>query len=311
LKLHQLRYVAEIARQGLSFSAAAQALHTSQPGISKQIQLLESELGVDLFVRSGNRIAEMTEPGRRIAEIAAAILRETESIKSAAREFTAGGAGRLDIAATFTLARYVLPGLFSRFAARYPDVGLNLLQGSSDQVCRMAESGEADIALTARPAREFPDLLLIDYCELPRVLIVPRGHPLARTKRVTLKAIASNPLITLDIGSQGQARMHEVLRASGLGIRNALSLGNVDVVKAFVEAGLGIAIVPQLAFDPARDRRLRALDVGHLFEPHRGCLAIRRNHYLPGFAYDFIETLAPGLDRKRIQEALRASAAGS
>jgi LysR family cys regulon transcriptional activator len=303
MKLHQLRYLCEIARQDLSFSKAAAALHTSQPGISKQIRLLEEELGIDLFIRSGNRIVEVAEPGRRILDIATVILRESENLKAAAKEFMAGDSGRLNVAATFTLARYVLPKVLQRFTARHPKVELKLLQGSSDQVCKLAASGECDIALTTRPAEAFPELLLLEYCALPRALIVPRGHPLIRMKRITLKAISSQPLITLDFGSHGQAKMRERFVASGLEPNIVFSGANVDVVKAFVEAGLGIAVLPRLCFEPERDPGLRALDVDHLFESHRGCLAIRKSRYLRSFAFDFIQMLAPSIDRRTIEKA--------
>jgi LysR family transcriptional regulator, cys regulon transcriptional activator len=311
MKLHQLRYLCEIARRGLSFSSAAAALHTSQPGISKQIRLLEEELGVDLFIRSGNRIVEMTEPGRRIAGIATVILRELDDVRSAAREFTEGDAGRLNIATTFTFARYILPGVFRRFVSRYPKVEVNLLQGSPVHVSRLAAAGEADVAVTTRPAEDFPDLLFLEYRKLPRVLVVPRAHPLAREQRLTLKAISSYPLITLDVSSHGQSQMREVFARSGLAPHVVFSGVDVDVVKAFVEAGLGIAILPRVTFEPGREPKLRALDVSHLFESHAGCLALRKNHYLRGFVYDFIQMLAPGMGRRtvqRAQDAVRAAA---
>ena len=311
MKLHQLRYLCEIARQGLSFSGAAAALHTSQPGISKQIRLLEEELGVDLFIRSGNRILEMTEPARRIVAIASLVFRELDDIKAVASEFREGGSGRLNLAATFTFARYILPGALRSFVARHPRVDVSLLQGSPAEVSRLASSGAADIALTTRPAEDFPDLLFLEYCKLPRVLVAPAGHPLLREKRVSLKAISRHPLITLDIGSHGQLRMRDLFARSGLEPNIVFAGVDVDVIKAFVEAGLGIAVLPQLAFDSRRDSKLRALDVGHLFDAHVGCLAIRKNHYLRGYAYDFIETLASNIDRRAVEKALVAARAAA
>lgn len=304
MKLHQLRYLCEIARQGLSFSSAASALHTSQPGISKQIRLLEEELGVDLFIRNGNRIVEMTEPARRIVAIANLVLRQLEDVKAVAREFKEGDTGRLNLAATFTFARYILPDALRRFVARYPRVELNLLQGSPAEVSRLASSGEADIALTTRPVEAYPELLFLEYRKLPRVLVTSRGHPLLREKRLTLKSVSVYPLITLDIGSHGQRQMRELFARSGLEPNIVFAGVDVDVVKAFVEAGLGIAVLPRLAFEPGRDSKLRALDVGHIFEPHVGCLAIRKNHYLRGYAFDFIEMLTANIDRRAVEKAL-------
>jgi LysR family cys regulon transcriptional activator len=312
VKLHQLRYLCEIARQGLSFSGAAAALHTSQPGISKQIRLLEEELGIDLFIRNGNRILEMTEPARRIVAIATLVFRELDDIRSVASEFREGSTGRLTLAATFTFARYILPDALRRFLARHPKVDVSLLQGSPAEVSRLASSGAADIALTTRPAEAFPDLLFLEYRALPRVLVVPRGHPLLREKRITLGNISRHPLITLDAGSHGQLRMRELFARGGLEPNIVFAGVDVDVVKGFVEAGLGIAVLPGLAFDAGRDSKLRALDVGHLFEAHAGCLAIRKNHYLRGYAFDFIEILTASIDRRAVEKALvtaRAAAA--
>ena len=303
MKLHQLRYLCEIVKRDLSFSSAAEALHTSQPGISKQMRLLEQELGVDLFIRSGNRIVDLTEPGRRVAEIANVILRHTESIKAAAQEFVEGGVGQLSVGATFTLARYALAPVLQRFITRYPRVELKLLHGTSDHVCRLAASGEADLALTTRPAAAFPDLVMLEYARLPRALFVPGDHPLLTIERLTLEQISAYPLVTLDAGSHGQARMREVFVSHGLHPNILLSGANIDVVKAFVEAGLGIAILPRLAFDAQRDVSLGVLDVDHLFEPHRASIAVRRNTYLRSYAYDFIQMLAPALDRRAIESA--------
>jgi LysR family cys regulon transcriptional activator len=307
VKLHQLRYLCEIARRNLSFSGAAAALHTSQPGISKQMRLLEQELGVDLFIRRGNRIIELTEPGRRIVDIAMVVLRQTDNIKGAASEFMEGENGQLNVAATFTLARYVLPGVFQRFVAKYSKVELKLLHGSSDQVCRLVASGEADVGLMTQPAAAFPDLLMLEYCPLPRALIVPRKHPLATGKAISLKGISAYPLITLDAGSHGQAQMRKLFMGNGIEPNIVFSGANVDIVKAFVEVGLGIAILPRLSFNSARDPDLRALNVDHLFEPHHASLAIRKNHYLRGFVYEFMHMVAPKIDRRTVEKALLSS----
>ena len=307
MKLHQLRYLCEIAKRDLSFSDAAESLHTSQPGVSKQVRLLERELGVDLFVRSGHRILDLTEPGRRIVDIARVILLQAESIKAAAHEFLEGATGRLRVAATYTLARYVMPNALRLFIARYPKVELALLHGSSDHICKLVVSGEADIALLTQPAGVFPDLIMLDCQALPRALFVPHGHPLTAARAISLKLISAYPLVTLDAGSHGQARMRELFESHRLKPNIVLSGANIDVVKALVEAGLRIAILPRLAYEVERDPGLRALDVDHLFEAHRASIAIRRNGYLRGFAYDLIRMLAPDIDRRAIEQAAAAA----
>jgi LysR family cys regulon transcriptional activator len=301
MKLQQLRYLCEIVKRDLSFSGAADALHTSQPGISKQMRLLEQELGVDVFVRSGNRIVALTEPGSRIAGIAHEVLRQMESIKAAAQEFTQGEGGTLKVAATFTLSRYVLPGALNTFVSRYPKVELKLLNGTSNDICKLVVSGEADLALTTQPAETFPELVLLEYARLPRALFVPRRHALVRAKPITLKALSAYPLVTLEAGSHGQARMRDVFVRAGLTPNIVLAGANIDVVKAFVEAGLGIAVLPRLAYERERDAALQALEVDHLFEPHRANIAVRRNNYLRVYAYAFIQMVAPKLDRRAVE----------
>ena len=188
---------------------------------------------------------------------------------------------------------------------------MHLLQGSPAQVSSLALLGEADIAMTTRPAEDFHDRLFIEYCKLPRVLLVPDWHPLVREKRVTLKAISQYPLITLDIGSHGQLQMRELFARSNLEPNIVFAGVDVDVVKAFVEAGLGIAVLPKVAFEPQRDSKLRALEVSHLFDPHIDCLAIRKNHYSRGYAFDFIEMLESEFDRPAVEKALAAARATS
>lgn len=294
VKLQQLRFLCEIANQGFSFAKAAESLYTSQPGISKQIRQLEKELGIDIFVRRKGRVVEVTEPGGEIIDLARNVLREAQRVKSAATEFLSDGTGQLTIAATYVLARYALPPVYHRFVHRYPRVHLKLLQGSPEHVSMMAASGEVDLGVTTRHTHSAFDGVLIDYCELPRVLVVPKKHPLLRNRSITLKDIAEYPLIRL-----GRYRMHEVFKKARLtpkAIFDDLAV-DIDVVKALVETGLGVAILPAISYNAKRDINLRAVPVGHLFEPHICCIAVRRNHYLRGYMYAFIRLLAPQLDQ--------------
>lgn len=297
MKLQQLRFLCEVADQQYSFARAAASLHTSQPGISKQIRLLERELGIDIFVRHKGRLVEVTKPGMQVIELARNVLREAHRMKSAATEFLSDDAGQLTVAATYMLARYALPDVYRRFEQRYPKVRLSLVQGSPDRVSQMATSGEVDLAVTTRYADLEFEGLLIDYCALPRVLVAPRGHPLLRKQPVTLEDIARYPLIRL-----GRHRMREIFGKARLFPRivfDNLEV-DVDVIKALVVTGLGVAILPEIAYDARRDASLRAMPVGHLFEPHICCIAMRRNHYLRGYMRAFIQLLAPHLSRDAI-----------
>lgn len=303
MKLHQMRYLCAIADCGYRFSRAARSLHTSQPGLSKQIKLLEQELGVDIFVRKRGRIAEVTAPGEDIISLARNALREVERVKTVAREFVDGDAGQLTVAATYMLARYALPEVYARFVTRYPRVVLKLAQGSPDRVSEMAASGEVDIAVTTRHAGADSEGVFIDYCRLPRVLVVPEKHPLLRRKSVTLSAICDYPLIRL-----GQHRMREIFAQNGLSPQVIFAdlQVDVDVVKALVEAGLGVAILPAISYDARRDVKLRAVRVGHLFDPLVCSIVIRRNRHLRGYMHEFVRMLAPKLNR----DMLSASSAG-
>lgn len=307
MKLQQLRFLCEIANQGYSFAKAAASLHTSQPGISKQIRLLERELGIDIFIRHKGRIVEVTKPGAQVIELGRNVLREARRVKSAATEFLADDSGQLTVAATYMLARYALPAVYRRFVQRYPKVHLRLVQGSPDQVSKMAASGEVDLAVTTRYANLEFEGLLIDYCTLPRVLVAPPGHPLLNRRSVTLDSIARHPLIRL-----GRHQMREIFSKAQLSPRvvfDDLEV-DVDVVKALVVAGLGVAILPDIAYDARRDVALRTVPVGHLFEPHTCCIAMRRNHYLRGYMHAFIRLLAPHLGQDAIDAGIQSGHAG-
>jgi LysR family transcriptional regulator, cys regulon transcriptional activator len=304
MKLQQMRYLCEIAECGYRFSRAAHSLHTSQPGLSRQIKQLERELGVDIFVRNRGRIAEVTAPGHEIIALARSVLREVERVKMAAREFAEGDGGQLSVAATYMLARYALPPIYERFVARHPRVSLRLVQESPDRISAMAAMGEVDLAITTHHAGTAFDGVLIDYCKLPRVLLVPQKHPLLHKKPLTLRNIADHPLIRL-----GQHRMRGLFAENGLHpkvIFTDLQV-DVDVIKALVEAGLGLAVLPAISYDPRRDTRLRAIPVGHLFEPLVCSIAMRKNRYLRSYMYDFIRLLEPRLERPAIDAALANS----
>ena len=239
----------------------------------------------------------MTKPGAQVIELARNVLREAHRVKSAATEFLVDDAGQLTVAATYMLARYALPAVYRRFVQRYPKVRLSLVQGSPDRVSKMAASGEVDFAVTTRYADLEFEGLLIDYCVLPRVLVAPKEHPLLGKRPITLKDIAEYPLIRL-----GRHRMREIFGRARLipqVVFNDLE-ADIDVIKGLVVAGLGVAIMPEIAYDARHDASLRAVPVGHLFDPHICCIAVRRNHYLRGYMRAFIQLLAPHLSRDAI-----------
>ena len=306
MKLQQLRYIREVARQNLNLSSAAEMLHTSQPGISKQIRDLEDELGVDIFVRHGKRVVAVTEPGKAILEIAQRMLKDMENLKQVGEQFTAEDTGSLTIATTHTQARYALPQVIQRFKKRYPEVQLSLRQGSPTQISEMVTSGESDIAIATEAIESYKDLVMLPCYKWNRCILVQPGHPLLKLKKLTVEAIAAFPIITYDFAFTGRSKINQAFAEKGLTPNVVLTAIDADVIKTYVELGLGVGIVAMMAYDPKRDNHVRAIDASHLFEPSTTRIGIRKNSYLRGFTYDFIEMFAPHLTRKVVDEAMHA-----
>jgi LysR family cys regulon transcriptional activator len=304
MKLQQLRTVCEVARHRLNLSKAAAALHTSQPGLSRQILQLEAELGVKIFVRSGKRFTGLTEPGRQVLSIAQRILADTRNLKQLSDEFRREAVGSLTIATTHTQARYVLPPVIRRFMRRYPQVHLSLHQGSPTQIAEMTLSGQADLAIATEALALYEQLAMLPCYEWNRCVVVPPDHPLLRIKRLTLQAIAQYPLITYDFAFTGRTTMQKAFDAQGLSPQVVLTAIDADVIKTYVELGLGIGILAAMAFDPKRDGHLRAIDASHLFAPSVTRIGIPHNAYLRGYVYDFIELFAPHLTHEVVDAAM-------
>lgn len=305
MKLQQLRYLCEVAKQGLNVSAAAEKLHTSQPGVSKQIRLLEDELGIDIFLRNGKRVTEITEPGRAILAIAERLLREAENLKQAGKNYSDENSGSLAIATTHTQARYALPRTVQAFVQRYPGVNLMLRQGNPTQVAQMVISGEADIAIATETIADVKELVSMPCHQWSHGIITPAGHPLLEEKTLTLESLARYPIVTYDTAFAGRSRINRAFERKGLTPRVVLTAIDSDVIKTYVELGLGIGIVARMAFNPQRDQGLRLLDADHLFEASTTRIGLRRGAYLRGYVYDFIQLFAPHLARDVVEATMR------
>lgn len=305
MKLQQLRYLQAVAKRSLNLSEAAVALHTSQPGISKQIRQLEDELGVDILVRKGKRVVDVTAPGRVVLGIVERVLQDVENLKQVGREFRDQAAGTLTIATTHTQARYSLPRVVSAFKQQYPKVRLTLKQGSPPQLAEMVMAGEADIAIATEALDQYPKLLALAGYQWRHCVVVPERHPLLKEKRVTLEMLARYPIVTYDPAFAGRSRIDEAFRAQALTPDIVLSAVDSDVIKTYVELGLGIGIIAVVAFDENRDRLLRAIEAGHLFGTMTTRIAVRRGAALRGYAYVFIELFSPLLKRAVIDAALK------
>src|SRR5574337_1692760 len=304
MNLQQLRYVVEVSRRGLNVSDAAEALYTSQPGVSKQIRLLEEELGVAIFVRHGKRLVELTDPGRQVLVIAERMLRDQANLKMVGEEFRQESEGVLSIATTHTQARYALPPVIQRFIQRYPKVRLNLHQGSPTQVCDYVLSGEADIAIATEAIAENENLVMLPCYQWNRSVIAPRGHPILKAQPLTLEEIARWPIITYDFAFTGRNQINKAFLGRGLKPNVVLTAIDSDVIKAYVAMGLGVGILASMAFDPVAAKHLGALDAAHLFESSTTRIGIRRNAFLRGYVYAFIELFASALTRRVVEASL-------
>ena len=305
MKLSQLRCILEVHRHGNHISDAAEALHTSQPGVSKQIQLLEAEIGFPVFQRKRNRVTGLTEPGREVIEIAQRIMGDVENLRTLRDDYLDREKGTLTIATTHTYARYVLPWVIERFIKRYPDVHLGLQQGNPTQICEAVEAEQADIAIGTEAIRPFPNLVRLPCFPIARSVIAKKGHPVLRAKKLTLQEIARYPIIAHDRARSGRWKIMEAFRKEGIEPNVRFGAVDADVCKTYVEMGLGIAILATVAVDPVHDINLRARDASHLFESSPTYVTMRRNTYLRSYVSHFIGLLAPELTPDLIRSELR------
>ena len=305
MNLQQLRYLTEIVAQELNLTKAAQALHTSQPGVSRQIRLLEEELGVDLLVRQGNRIAALTEPGRSAVEIARRVLRDIDNLRSVGADAANETQGNLVIATTHAHARYLLIPVVRRFQLKYPEVRLSLRQGNPDQIVQWVNAGEADMGVCTAPTTATPELARLPWYQISRCVLVPERHPLLKKKRVTLGDLSHYPMINLDKSFTGGVAVMSAFDAHKIHPNVVLSATDADVIKAFVASGMGIATLPEIAFDAKRDVGLKSLQARHLFAPSTSYVWLHRQQHLRGFTSEFIRMLCPDWTRPKIDLALR------
>ena len=304
MKLQQLRCLCEVARRDLSVSAAAQALFTSQPGVSKQIRALEDELGIEIFVRNGKRLTSITEPGRAVIAIAERMLADAANLKRAGEDFAGEKIGTLTIATTHTQARYALPKAVAAFKRRYPKVQLFIHQGNPTQICEQVAQGEADLCVATEHIDEHPGLVALPCYQWNRCIVVPAKHPLLKAGPLTLEAVAKYPIVTYDFAYANRSVVNRAFEQRGLAPQVVLTAFDADVIKTYVELGLGVGIMAAMAFDAKRDRQLRSIDASHLFPSSTTRLGIKRGAYLRRYAYDFIELFAPNLSRGLVEKTV-------
>jgi LysR family cys regulon transcriptional activator len=304
MNLHQFRFVREAVRQNFNLTDAAKALFTSQPGVSKAIIELEEELGIDIFSRHGKRIRGLTEPGRQVLKSVELILQEVEGLKRIGKEFAAQDSGSLTIATTHTQARYSLPTVVQQFSQKFPKVRLSLLQGNPKQVAEMVINNQADVAIATEAIAEVDGLVSLPCFQWEHMVITPTDHPLLKLKSITLEDIAAYPLITYDAAFAGRNKIDQAFARRGLKPDVVLEAIDADVIKTYVELGMGIGIIAGLAYNATRDLNLKAIPAGHLFGMNLSRVALKEGAYLRSYVFTFIELLAPSLTRKMVENAL-------
>ncbi|HJT50650.1 MAG TPA: CysB family HTH-type transcriptional regulator [Nitrosospira sp.] len=305
MNFQQLRIIHETVRQNYNLTDAASALFTSQSGVSKHIKDLEDELGVELFVRRGKRLLGLTDPGKELVEIVERILLDVKNVKRLAEQFNNRNQGRLTIATTHTQAQYALPRVVTQFKNAFPQVHLVLHQASPKEIVSMLLDGIADIGIATEALESVPELVSFPYYSWHHSVIVPHGHRLESVHPLSLQAIAEFPVITYHEGFTGRAGIDLTFSKAGLVLDIAMSALDADVIKTYVELGLGVGLVASMAFNPQRDNKLRLLDSSHLFEKNTTNISIRRGHYLRGYAYRFIELCLPSLNEQSVRAGVR------
>lgn len=306
MKLQQLKYIWEVARHDLNVSATAESLFTSQPGISKQIRMLEDELGVQIFHRSGKHLTEITPAGGPIVSMAGEILDKVENVRQIAQEYSDQDRGTLSIATTHTQARYLLPDVISEFIGRYPDVALNMHQGTPVQISEAASKGTVDLAIATEALELFENLIMLPCYRWNRSVIVKHDHPLANEDKLTLEKLAEYPIVTYVFGFTGRSQLDDAFNAEGYVPKVVFTASDADVIKTYVKLGIGVGIVASMAFDPEIDNELVAINASHLFEASTTKIGLRRGTFLRGYMYEFIELFAPHLNKALVDEALNA-----
>ncbi|MGL4223230.1 MAG: HTH-type transcriptional regulator CysB [Shewanella sp.] len=304
MKLQQLRYIAEVVKHNLNVSATAENLYTSQPGISKQVRMLEDELGIQIFGRSGKHLTHVTPAGQQVINIANDILGKVESIKKVSEEYTKPDQGELNIATTDTQARYALPNIIRQFIDRYPKVNLHMHQGTPSQISEQAARGDADFAIATEAMHLYSDLIMLPCYHWNRSVVVPKDHPLATRTHISIEDLARFPLVTYVFGFDRASEIEKAFNRANLEPRVVFSATSADVLKTYVRLGLGVGVIASMAIDPNIDKDLVAIDAGHLFAHSTTKIGFRKGSFLRSYMYDFIQHFAPHLTRDVVEKAV-------
>lgn len=314
MNFQQLRSIRETVRRGYNLTDVAQVLHTSQPGVSRQIRELEQELGVEFFIRNGKRLTGLTPPGAELLPIVERLLQESDNLRQAVLDFSQRQEGQLSIAATHSQARYALPHVVRDFRALFPKVTLHLHQGSPKQVAAMLISGEADIGVATEALADYQQLVTLPCYRWTHSIVVPKGHALLQELRdsgqpLSLAQLARYPIITYEQGYTGRSHIDQAFRSAGQQPDVVLTAMDADVIKTYVELGMGVGIVASIALDDKQEA-LEYIDAGHLFQVNVTRLGLRKGAWLRNYAYEFIQTFVPTLKPEVVRQALQEANSG-
>ncbi|MEZ5563388.1 MAG: HTH-type transcriptional regulator CysB [Gammaproteobacteria bacterium] len=303
MTLQQLKYLVAIADSGLNITAAAERLYTSQPGISKQLKLLEQELGVQLFTRKGKSLTAITPAGKDVIGRARRIMREVENIRNLASDLSGEQEGTLSIATTHTQARHVLPDVIKEFRERYPKINLELHQGTSEQIAELVAANRVDFAIATGSRQLFPGLVLLPCYSWDRIVLVPNGHPLTASKELSLRVLVGYPLVTYVFGATGESSLKKAFAEQGLEPNVVFTARDADIIKTYVRMGMGVGIVAPMAYECQDQKDLTALSAAGLFPRVTTWLGFRRDAVLRRYMVDFIALFAPHLTPQLTRKA--------
>ena len=304
MKLQQLRYIVEVVNHNLNVSSTAEGLYTSQPGISKQVRMLEDELGVQIFARSGKHLTQVTPAGQEIIRIAREVLSKVEAIKSVAGEHTYPDKGSLYVATTHTQARYALPEVIKGFIERYPRVSLHMHQGSPTQIAEAVSKGVADFAIATEALHLYEDLVMLPCYHWNRAIVVLPNHPLANKTHIAIDELAAYPLVTYTFGFTGRSELDTAFNRAGLTPRIVFTATDADVIKTYVRMGLGVGVIANMAVSAESDPDLVKINADSLFALSTTKIGFRRSTFLRSYMYDFIQRFAPHLTRDVVDMAI-------
>ena len=304
MKLQQLRYIVEVLNNNLNVSATAETLYTSQPGISKQVRMLEDELGIQIFGRSGKHLTHVTDAGNEVINISREILAKVESIKSVAREHNLPDQGKLNIATTHTQARYALPDVIKGFMGKYPKVSLHMHQGTPSQISDLAAKGDADFAIATESLHLYNELIMLPCYHWNRSVIVNKSHPLAKKSNISIQDIAKYSLVTYVFGFTGRSELDRAFSEAGLEPKIVFTATDADVIKTYVRLGVGIGVIASMAVDENLDSDLVKIDASHLFDYSTTKIGFRKGSFLRNYMYEFIERFAPHLTKSVVEQAM-------